>query len=136
MDAALQKYRVLAGRAPDPTGPQTMVAMILQAKGDRAGARAQYEAVLASHPRAAVAANNLAWMLSEDGHLDQALQYATVAAQELRNRPEPQDTLGYIYLQKKLPIHAVPAFERAVQLAPANATYKAHLAQAKRASRQ
>jgi cellulose synthase operon protein C len=107
-----------------------MIGMILQSKGDRNGARAQYEAVLAKHPRAGVAANNLAWMLAEDGKYDDALRYATVATEEMRERPEAQDTLGYIYLQKDLPVHALPAFERAVQLAPQNPLYRQHLQQA------
>ena len=104
--------------------------MILQTKGDRAGARAQYETVLASHPRAGVAANNLAWMLAEDGRYDDALRYASVATEEMRDRPEAQDTLGYIYLQKDLPVHALPAFQRAVELAPQNALYRKHLQEA------
>jgi tetratricopeptide (TPR) repeat protein len=108
----------------------TMVGMILEAKGDRAGARKQYEAVLAKDPRAGVAANNLAWMMSEDGDLDNALKLATVATEELRDRPEPHDTLGSIYLQKQLPVHALPAFQRAVELAPQNALYKKHLEEA------
>ena len=64
------------------------------------------------------------------GKYDDALRYATVATEEMRDRPEAQDTLGYIYLQKDLPVHALPAFERAVQMAPQNALYRQHLQQA------
>ena len=131
LDQALQRYRAMSEHAPHASGPATMVGMILQAKGDRAGARAQYEAVLKADSRAGVAANNLAWMLSEDGRLDEALKLATVATEELRDRPEPHDTLGTIYLQKQLPVHALPAFQRAVELAPGNATYKKHLDEAR-----
>jgi Tfp pilus assembly protein PilF len=130
LDAALEKYRVMSQRAPEAAGPATMVAMILQSKGDRDGSRAQYEAVLAKHPRAGVAANNLAWMLAEDGKYDDALKLATVAVEEMRDRPEPQDTLGWIYLQKNLPVHAMPAFQRALELSPANPLYKKHLEEA------
>ena len=58
-------------------------------------------------------------------------QLATVATEELRDRPEPHDTLGSIYLQKQLPVHALPAFQRAVELAPQNALYKKHLEEAR-----
>lgn len=125
------KYREMTAHAPNASGPMTMVGMILEARGDRAGARKQYEAVLAKDPRAGVAANNLAWMMSEDGELDSALKLAMVATEELRDRPEPHDTLGSIYLQKQLPVHALPAFQRAVELAPQNALYKKHLEEAR-----
>ncbi len=108
-----------------------MIGMILEQKGDRDGARRQYRDVLAKHPRAAVAANNLAWILAEDGQFDEALKFATVATEELRDRPEPQDTLGWIYLQKNLPVHALPAFQRALDLAPSNDLYKKHLEEAR-----
>ena len=69
----------MAGHAPEAAGPPTMIGMILEQKGDRDGARRQYRDVLAKHPRAAVAANNLAWILAEDGQFDEALKFATVA---------------------------------------------------------
>ncbi len=132
-DAALERYRALAARVPDAPGPATMVGMILQAKGDRSAARAQYEAVLARNPHAGVAANNLAWMLAEDGQLDEAMRLATIAAEEMHDRPEANDTLGWVYLQKKLPAQATASFQRAVELAPSNKLYADHLAAAKNA---
>ena len=82
-----------------------------------------------------MAANNLAWMLAEDGRLDDAMKYATVAADEMPDLPEAQDTLGWVYLRKNLPGHAETSFQRAVSLAPQNDTYKRHLQQARDASR-
>src|SRR5262249_44364639 len=78
------RYRALAARTPDQPGPATMVGLLLQESNDPAGARAQYEAVLAKSPRAGVAANNLAWMLAEDGRYDEALRWATAAVENLR----------------------------------------------------
>jgi Tfp pilus assembly protein PilF len=112
-----------------------MIALILQTKGDREGVRNQYQAVLAKQPRAGVAANNLAWMLAEDGQFDEALKLAGVAAAEMRDRPEPHDTLGWIYLKKNLPVHALPAFRRAIELSPSNELYRKHLAEAQTKSR-
>jgi Tfp pilus assembly protein PilF len=107
--------------------------MLQDASGDHAAARAQYEAVLARHPRAAVAANNLAWMLAEEGRYDEALRWARVAAEELRMRPEAHDTLGWVYLKKNQPIDALAAFEKAAALAPQNRVYQEHRAAAKTA---
>jgi tetratricopeptide (TPR) repeat protein len=131
--AALDKYRALAARTPDNPGPATMVGVLLESTRDRAGARAQYESVLARAPRAAVAANNLAWMLAEDGRYDEALRWAKVATDELRNRAEPHDTLGWIYLKMSQPVEARAAFQRALDLAPQSHVYQEHLNAAKEA---
>jgi Tfp pilus assembly protein PilF len=128
--AALDKYRALAARAPDPTGPATVVGMLLDSGTNRQAARAQYEAVLARNPRAGVAANNLAWLLAEAGEYDEALRWAEIAAETLRGRPEPQDTLGWVHLKRNNRVDALAAFERALSLAPDNRLYQEHKAAA------
>jgi Tfp pilus assembly protein PilF len=110
-----------------------MAGLLLEASGDAAGAQAQYEAVLAVDPNAGVAANNLAWMLAQDGKYDEALRWAKVAVEYLRSRPEPQDTIGWIHLKANRPIDALAAFEKALSLAPQNATYREHADAAKAA---
>jgi tetratricopeptide (TPR) repeat protein len=124
--AALDKYRVIAARAPDQSGPATMIGILLEAAHDPAGARAQYEAVLARDPKAGVAANNLAWMLAQDGQYDQALRWAQASTDSLRARPEPLDTLGWVRLKLNQPTEALAAFEKALSVAPGNATYQEH----------
>jgi tetratricopeptide (TPR) repeat protein len=101
--------------------------MIEEARGHRDAARANYEHVLAADPRAGVAANNLAWLYADDGRLDEALKLATVAQEEMRQRPEAEDTLGWIYYRKGLATHAVAAFDRALSKAPDNPVYHYHL---------
>src|SRR5262249_7656900 len=129
---ALARYRALSARAPDEPGPATMIGVLLQESNDPAGARAQYEAVLAKSPRAGIAANNLAWMLAEQGKYDDALRWATTAVENLRGRPEPQDTLGWVYLKMARPLDALAAFERARSAAPAEALYARHADEARR----
>jgi tetratricopeptide (TPR) repeat protein len=127
LDRALSEYEALAGRSKRQAGPRTMIAMIHESRGDRAAAREAYEAALQADASAGVAANNLAWMLAEDGHLDDALRLATVAREQLRQRPEAEDTMGWVYYKKNLPGHAIPAFERALERAPDNPVYHYHL---------
>jgi tetratricopeptide (TPR) repeat protein len=127
LDRALSEYEALAGRSKRQAGPRTMIGMIHESRGDRASARAAYEAALQADAAAGVAANNLAWMLAENGRLDDALRLATVAKEQLRQRPEAEDTLGWVYYKKNLPGHAIPAFERAIERAPDNPTYHYHL---------
>ena len=130
--AALDRYRALAARSPDATAPATVVGMLLE-RTDRQAARSQYEAVLAKDPRAAVAANNLAWMLAEDGRFAEAMRWGRVAVDEMRNRPESHDTLGWIYLKNNQSVEAIAEFSKAVDMAPRNTLYRDHLQQAKTA---
>ena len=108
-----------------------MVGILLESGNDRAAALAQYESVLARSPRAGVAANNLAWMLAEDGKYDEAIRWAQVAVESLRGRPEPSDTLGVVLLKLNRPTEALAAFEKAITLAPQNRAYQEHRATAK-----
>jgi tetratricopeptide (TPR) repeat protein len=107
--------------------------VLLQETNDAAGARAQYQAVLAKNPRAGIAANNLAWMLAEDGDYQNALRWATTAVESLRGRPEPQDTLGWVYLKMARPLDALAAFERARSAAPREPLYAQHADEARKA---
>src|SRR5262249_61735444 len=87
----------------------------------------QYEPVLAREPRAAVAANNLAWMLMQQDRLDDALRYALVAKAELRHSPQVNDTLGWIYFQRKQLRDAVPLVAEAAERQPESEIYRVHL---------
>ena len=40
-------------------------------------------------------------MYADQGKLDEALTLATVAQEELRQRPEAEDTLGWVYRTRK-----------------------------------
>jgi Flp pilus assembly protein TadD len=45
----------------------------------------------------------------------------------MNNRPEPLDTLGWAYYKQGTSGRAISSFERALALAPENATYHYHL---------
>lgn len=127
VDRAISEFRTLAERSNTPAGALTMIALIQEGKGDRDGARQQYEKILALDPRSGVAANNLAWIYAETGKPDEAVRLALVAQAELRGRPEAEDTLGWAYYHKGLTGHAIGAFERAVAKSPDNPVYHYHL---------
>ena len=75
-----------------------------------------------------MAANNLAWLYAEKGqNLDAALQLAQSAKAELPELSEVNDTLGFVYLQKKLPDLAVVPLREAVQKDPGNPIYRYRL---------
>ncbi len=102
--------------------------MLYEAEGNRAEAKKRYERVLKIDPRAAVAANNLAFRYAQDGgNLEAALQLAQTAKERLPNAPEVDDTLGWVYYKKDLAGMAVPLFEQAARKQPENAEFQYHL---------
>lgn len=128
LDEALAEFQALAARSPKSVAAVTMIGLLMQAKGDAAGARHQFERALQIDPEAAVAANNLAWMDAETGgDLDVALQLAQTAQKHLPGVAAVADTLGFIYYKKNLAPLAVSTLKRCVEQEPANATFQYHL---------
>jgi uncharacterized protein HemY len=87
--------------------------------------------VLTIDSRAPVAANNLAWIyVAGNRKLDEALQLAQTAQQQLPDEPNVNDTLGWIYYQKKMAAQAVSHLETSVEKSPNDATHAYHLGMA------
>jgi tetratricopeptide (TPR) repeat protein len=128
LDEARAEFEQLARRQSRPVGAMTMSGMILQAQGNVPKAKERFQEVLAIDSRAAVAANNLAWMYADGGEkLDEALKLAQTATQAMPDVPELMDTLGWVYYKKNLPQLAIPLFSRCVEKAPQSAMYHYHL---------
>jgi tetratricopeptide (TPR) repeat protein len=126
---ARAEYDRLAAKSPKNVAVRTVAAMLSHSTNDIEDAKRRYREILDIDGSAAVAANNLAWILTEEGKdLDEALRLAERAAASAPNRPEIQDTLGWIYYRKELPLLAIPRFEKSVAEEPENATYRYHLA--------
>jgi tetratricopeptide (TPR) repeat protein len=128
MDQALTEFKTLAQREPKSVGARTMVAAILQTQNKRDEAKQAYRETLAVDSTAAVAANNLAWMMTEDnGNLDDALLLVQAARTKLPDSPEVNDTLGWIYYKKGMHDQAIAAFKQSVEKQPTTATFQYHL---------
>ena len=106
-----------------------MLGTILDLQGKRQEAKQRYNTALQVDPRAAVAANNLAWIdaNTEGANLDVALQLAQTAKAQLPNQHEVDDTLGWIYYKKGMATRAIESFENSTLKAPTNAVYAYHL---------
>ncbi|WP_255665393.1 tetratricopeptide repeat protein [Luteitalea sp. TBR-22] len=128
---AVAAFDALAAKQPRAIGPQTMAAIAVQQQGNEAEARRRYEKILEIDPQAALAANNLAWMLASKGEqLDRALQLAQSAKAALPDEPEINDTLAVVYLKKQLPALAIPPLKVALERVPGNPAFHYHLGQA------
>jgi len=128
MDAAIAEFDKAAARRPRDAGPATMAALILQTQGKEAEARRRYERLVEVDPRAAVASNNLAYFYARDNQqLDRALQLAQAAKAQVPDHPEVNDTLGFVYLKKQLPMLAIPPLKIAIEKNPRNPSFHYHL---------
>ncbi|WP_179378118.1 tetratricopeptide repeat protein [Jannaschia marina] len=103
----------------------------LQVTGDRAGAIALLEALHAEEPQDAVAANNLAAMLSEGTDDPEVLRRAAriVAPLQGTTNPAVSDTIGWIAFRRGNADGALPLLERAVRGLPQDAAVRLRLGQ-------
>jgi tetratricopeptide (TPR) repeat protein len=105
-----------------------MAARMTLDQGDRAGARKMFESVLRDDPGQVGAANDLAFLLAEEGTDFPLAQRYAERAVRLHPSPETLDTLGYVKLRQGAAEEAVGLFERALARQPEYATARYHLA--------
>jgi tetratricopeptide (TPR) repeat protein len=124
LDEARAELERVASKQSNPVGAHTMIGMIYDQQGRSDEARKMYEQVLGYDPRAAVAANNLAWKMAErNENLDVALKHAQTAKAVLPDVAEISDTLAWVYYKKDLPALAVEPLQHAISKDPKNAAY-------------
>jgi len=128
---AVDEFEKFLRREPDSVPANTMVGVLLERQGQLPEAETRYKQALKADPRAAVAANNLAWLYADSGrNLDEALQLAQVASEGLPDQAEVIDTLGWVYYRKELHSLALPLLKRVAQQDPKNPLYRYHLGMA------
>jgi tetratricopeptide (TPR) repeat protein len=133
IDLAISEFKNLLNKKPDDLKSATMLAILLQGKGDIENAEKTYEYILERSPSNKIAANNLAWILAERGKksdLDRAMDLATKAKRSDPENPSIADTLGYIYLQKGMLDNAKDQFIMALDKNPDEPSFNYHMAQA------
>jgi tetratricopeptide (TPR) repeat protein len=98
------------------------------AMGDVPRARKAYEDVLAVNPRFAPAANNLAWLLSEQGDdKGRALGLAETAREEAPDEPRVADTIGWILYKRGVYQRAVGLLRESAAKLPDDPLIQYHL---------
>jgi tetratricopeptide (TPR) repeat protein len=127
-DDALSTY--LDGARNNPNEPRfnLLAGSIYERKQNWDKAKQVYQRVLDLQPDNPVAANDLAYvMLQQGGNVDLALAMAQTARRQLPNNPNSADTLGWAYYHKGVYDSAINLFKEAVKKDPENATYNYHL---------
>ena len=128
LDEARRSFEDLARRQAKPVAAETMIGTILLTQNKTAEARKHFERALQLDPRAAVAANNLAYdYANTGGNLDVALQLAQTAKAELPDHPLVTGTLGFVYYKKGLSSIAVTTLREASKQSPSNTDIQYHL---------
>jgi tetratricopeptide (TPR) repeat protein len=126
--AAAEQFQSLVRRNPSSVPAGTIVGLLLEAQGKQTAAEDAYKHVLSVDSRAAVAANNLAYLYAvRNGNLDDAVQYGRVAHQQMPDDPHVNDTLGWIYSRRKTTALAIPLLEFSASKLPNNPAIHYHL---------
>jgi len=127
-DEALSVLQKANKLAPNDVATTFLFASAQDRVGQKVEAIVNYRHALALQPDNPAVMNNLAYVLSETGgNLDEALTLARRALTKVQGAPDFSDTLGCIYLKKKMHDSAIQIFSSLVRKNPENATFHYHL---------
>lgn len=119
MDQALKEYETVLAKDPKVIQAHMMIGIIHENRKEYDKARERYEDILKLNSQFAPAANNLAWILVEQGgNLDMALSYAQTAREQRPDDPSIADTLGWLYYKKNAYLLAVSLLKEAAEKLP------------------
>jgi putative PEP-CTERM system TPR-repeat lipoprotein len=127
-DEAIAQYKEILEKQPEFIQAYLALAALYEAKGGLEEAKKMCEKALTINPDFAPAANNLAWLLLQQGQdPDNALALAKRAKSLLPDDPRIIDTLGLALITKGLYSSAVSELKLGADKAPQNPTILYHL---------
>ena len=130
-DQAVSEYEAVLAKEPQAIQAHMMLGIIHEQKKEYDKAKMRYEKILALNSKFAPAANNLAWLLVEQGgNLDVALNYAQTAREQKPDDPAIADTMGWLYFKKSAYLLAISLLKEAVEKLPTNSIVHFHLGMA------
>lgn len=116
---------------PGDASALALLGTLEESRGNRSQAEADYKKALELQPRQSLAANNLAYLMLENGeNSDVAMTLAQTARQSLPNSPSTADTLAWAYYYKGVYAFARDLLEDAVKSEPNNSVMQYHLGMA------
>ena len=127
LGSAIKEYRGFAGKKSQAGFSAVYSWDDLRASEEGEKAKAKYQEALKVDPKFAPAANNLAYlMLEQGGDLNQALAFAQTAYESAPDDPGIADTLGWIYYNKKAYLKATELLKEAAEKLPENPVVQYH----------
>lgn len=125
---AINVWEAWTNAHPDDANAIALLATLEDTTGNRQKAESDYRRALQIQPQQPVAANNLAYMMLENGeNVDVALSLAQIARQNMPNSTNTADTLAWAYYHKGTYEFARDLLEDAVKTNPGSATMQYHL---------
>jgi tetratricopeptide (TPR) repeat protein len=128
---AMELFRQGLALEPKNSGLNLGMALAMETVGMKSESYPYYKAALAGQPSddaRAVAMNNVAYLLAEEGHdLDSALTYIQKARQLKPDNDDIADTMGWIYLKRTMNDDALTVFKDLVKRNPGRALFRYHL---------
>ncbi len=127
-DGAIATWQAWLGSHPDDPRANTLLGSLEETKGDVSKAMEYYKKALQLDSSQAVAANNLAVLMVDNGdNSDVALSYAQTARRALPNSPSTADTLAWVYYHKGTYSLARDLLEDATKANPDDSSIHYHL---------
>jgi Tfp pilus assembly protein PilF len=127
-DKAVSSLESQIKARPDAVEPRLILGSLYESRGTIDKAQYYYRETLKLDAQSPIAANNLAWLLCENGgNLDEALNLARVAHAKLPKSTEAADTLGWVYYKRKAYMSAIEIFRGAIAQDPKRAIMHYHL---------
>jgi tetratricopeptide (TPR) repeat protein len=128
IDPAISTLLGWVNSHPTDANATQMVGVFEETKGDQSKAVDYYKKALQLDPNNAVAANNLAYLMVENGqNVDVALSLAQTARRVWPNAPQTADTLAWVYFYKGNYSSARDLLETALKQTPDDAAMHFHL---------
>jgi tetratricopeptide (TPR) repeat protein len=113
---------------PNNAGGLAILGMLEESRGNKQKAEDYYKKALQIQPAQPVAANNLAYMMLQNGgNVDVALTLAQTARRGMPNSPSSADTLAWAYYNKGAYGFARDLLEDAIKINPNSVTMHYHL---------
>ncbi len=128
-DRAIATYHRTIQANPRDIQAYVSLGVLYEGQGDWQQAQQLYQKALALEPGNPVAANDLAYlMLQNGGNLDVALSLAQTARQAMPDNPGVADTLAVAYYKKQNYSLAINLFQEALKKAPDTPDFNYHIA--------
>lgn len=125
---AVASWKQWSDAHPKDAAAIAFLGMLEESSGNRQLAEADYKKALQLQPQQPLVANNLAYLMLQNGeNVDVALTLAQTARQGMPNSPVSADTLAWAYYYKGTYEFARDLLEDAVRTDPDNATMQYHL---------